>query len=152
MGAAFFYHLTQSPLEVTLPMLLGKARGAGWKVVVRGVDARRMDWLDEKLWLGDEAAFFPHGRAGGGFDADQPVLLTTELEMPNKATCVMTVDGAPISGDEVTALERVCVIFDGNNPDALQHARGQWKMLSDAECSLQYWAQDGGRWVKKAEK
>ena len=29
MGAAYFYHLTQRPLEVTLPLLLGKALQAG---------------------------------------------------------------------------------------------------------------------------
>ena len=36
MGAAYFYHLTAAPLEQTLPMLIGKAQGAGWRVVVRG--------------------------------------------------------------------------------------------------------------------
>ena len=45
MGAAFFYHLTQRPLEATLPMLLEKARGAGWRVAVRGTDEGRLDWL-----------------------------------------------------------------------------------------------------------
>ena len=32
MGAAYFYHLTETPLERTLPMLLGKCRDAGWRV------------------------------------------------------------------------------------------------------------------------
>ena len=40
MGAAYFYHLTRAPLEVTLPMLLGKAQQAGWRVAVRGRDQR----------------------------------------------------------------------------------------------------------------
>jgi len=64
MGAAFFYHLTRKPLEVNLPMLLEKARGAGWRVAVRGREAARMDWLDEKLWQGPEEGVLPHGRAG----------------------------------------------------------------------------------------
>ena len=38
MGAAFFYHLTRRPLEHTLPLLLGKALQAGWRVAVRGTD------------------------------------------------------------------------------------------------------------------
>ena len=78
MGAAFFYHLTQRPLEATLPMLLTKALQAGWRVAVRGRDAGRMAWLDEKLWLGPEDGFLPHGLAGGAHEADQPVLLTTQ--------------------------------------------------------------------------
>ena len=41
MGAAYFYHLTRRPLEETLPVLLDKARGAGWRVAVRGRDPER---------------------------------------------------------------------------------------------------------------
>ena len=126
MGAAYFYHLTRRPLEATLPMLVGKALQAGWRVAVRGVDPGRMDWLDQKLWQGPEEGFLPHGLAGGPHDADQPVLLTTAPEMPNAAACLMTVDGAGVEPDEVQRLERVCILFDGNDPDAVQVARGQW--------------------------
>lgn len=149
MGAAYFYHLTRSPLEVTLPMLLGKALGAGWRVAVRGTDAARLDWLDDKLWLDD--GFLPHGRAGGEFDAEQPVLLTTDTAAPNGAVCVMAVDGAEIGADEVNALDRVCILFDGNDDDAVQAARDQWKTLTGAGCAAQYWSQEGGGWEKKAE-
>ncbi|MEL6800175.1 MAG: DNA polymerase III subunit chi, partial [Pseudomonadota bacterium] len=149
MGAAYFYHLTRSPLEATLPMLLGKALGAGWRVAVRGVEDTRLDWLDEKLWLGD--GFLPHGRAGGEFDAEQPVLLTTDTEAANGAVCLMAVDGAVVAADEVAALERVCILFDGNDGDAVQAARDQWKALTGAGCAAQYWSQEGGGWEKKAE-
>ncbi|MEO1152440.1 MAG: DNA polymerase III subunit chi [Pseudomonadota bacterium] len=149
MGAAYFYHLTRSPLEATLPMLLGKALGAGWRVAVRGVEDTRLDWLDEKLWLGD--GFLPHGRAGGEFDAEQPVLLTTDTEAANGAVCLMAVDGAAVAADEVAALERVCILFDGNDGDAVQAARDQWKALTGAGCAAQYWSQEGGGWEKKAE-
>ncbi|MEM7599181.1 MAG: DNA polymerase III subunit chi [Pseudomonadota bacterium] len=152
MGAAYFYHLTRRPLEATLPTLLEKARGAGWRVAVRGVDAARMDWLDQKLWLGPEEGFLPHGIAGGDHDAHQPILLTTTPEAANAPNCVMTVDGADISAEEVQKLDRVCVLFDGNDEAALNVARGQWKALTDAGCSAQYWSEESGRWEKKAEK
>lgn len=152
MGAAFFYHLTRAPVEVTLPMLLGKATGAGWRVAVRGRDPARMSWLDEKLWLGADDGFLPHGLEGQPHEADQPVLLTTGAEMPNGATCLMSVDGADVAPDEVTSLERVCVLFDGNDPAAVDVARGQWKALTGAGCSAQYWSEESGRWEKKAEK
>ncbi len=150
MGAAFFYHLTDSPLEVTLPMLIGKARGAGWRVLVRGRDAALLKRLDDVLWQGPEDGFVPHGMAGGPHDADQPVLLGDGQS--DGFACVMSVDGADVSPDEVSALERVCILFDGHDGDALQQARGQWKALTDAGCAAQYWAQEGGRWVMKAEK
>lgn len=40
MGAAFFYHLTQAPLAVTLASLSEKSLAAGWRVEVRGARTR----------------------------------------------------------------------------------------------------------------
>lgn len=152
MGAAFFYHLTRRPLQETLPVLLEKARGAGWRIAVRGRDADRLAWLDERLWMGGEESFLPHGVAGGPHDALQPILLTAGSEAANNPACVMAVDGAEVTPDEVQALERVCILFDGTDPEAVQHARVQWKSLTDAGCSAQYWSEESGRWEKKAEK
>ena len=151
MGAAYFYHLTRHPVDVTLAMLLGKAGGAGWRVAVRGADLDRLRWLDEKLWAGQAADFLPHGLAGGTHDADQPILLTTLAEAANNPQCVMCVDGAEITAAEITALDRVCVLFDGNDDEALNAARAQWKTLKDAGASAQYWSHADGRWEKKAE-
>lgn len=151
MGAVFFYHLTRRPLEATLPMLLGKAREAGWRVAVRGTAPDRLSWLDEKLWLGAEEDFLPHGLAGGPHDARQPILLTAAPETPNDPQCLMAIDGADVLPAEVQALERACILFDGNDEAALQHARTQWKALTDAGCSAQYWSEESGRWEKKAE-
>lgn len=152
MGAAFFYHLTRAPLEETLPVLLQKARGAGWAIAIRGRDPQRMAWLDDRLWLGPEDSFLAHGLEGGAHDALQPILLTTGPDAANRPQCVMAVDGAGVTPEEVQALERVCILFDGTDPEAVQHARGQWKALTDAGCAAQYWSEESGRWEKKAEK
>ncbi|GHE05304.1 DNA polymerase III subunit chi [Defluviimonas sp. 20V17] len=152
MGAARFYHLTRSAVEAALPMLVGKSLEAGWRVAIRGTEAARMRWLDEKLWLGPEEGFLPHGLAGGPHDADQPVLLTTAPEAPNGAACVMAIDGADVTAEEVAALERVCILFDGNDPDALGRARAQWKALTEAGASAQYWSEEDGPWRMKAER
>ncbi|WP_137700101.1 DNA polymerase III subunit chi [Marimonas lutisalis] len=152
MGEVFFYHLTRRPLEAALPELLERSLGRGWKVLVRGTDAARMDWLDQKLWLGPEDRFLPHGQAGGAHDAMQPVLLTTAGDNANAAACLMAVDGAEVSAEEVGALDRVCVLFDGNDDSALARARAQWKALTDAGCAAQYWSEESGRWEMKAQK
>ncbi|NDV99506.1 DNA polymerase III subunit chi [Salipiger sp. PrR002] len=151
MGVAMFYHLTQRPLEETLPMLLEKSLAAGWRVAVRGVDPGRLDWLDERLWLGPEEGFLPHGRAGGAHDAQQPILLTERADLPNGASCLMSVDGAEVSAEEVAQMERVCILFDGMDERALTQARGQWRALTAAGCTAQYWSEESGRWEKKAE-
>lgn len=149
MGAVYFYHLTRRPLEVTLPSLLERSLANNWRVVVRGKDAGRMSWLDEKLWLGSQEGFLPHGLSGGPHDALQPILLTTDET--KRADCVMCIDGVAPSADEVNQSQRACVLFDGNDPDALQVARGHWKSLTEAGCAAQYWSEESGRWEKKAE-
>ena len=151
MGAAYFYHLTQRPLESTLPLLLEKSLAAGWRVAVRGTDPGRMDWLDQRLWMGPEDGFLPHGQAGGKHDALQPVLLTVQEALPNDPACLMAVDGAGVAPEEVNRLERVCILFDGHDGMALDAARGQWRALTGAGCKAQYWSEESGRWEKKAE-
>jgi DNA polymerase-3 subunit chi len=152
MGAVYFYHLTRRPLEDTLAVLLGKSRAAGWRVEVRGRSEGRMDWLDQKLWLGPEEGFVPHGRAGGAQDADQPILLTVTGERAgNDPACLMAMDNAEVTPEEVAALERVCILFDGHDADAVQAARVQWKALTGAGCAAQYWSEESGNWEKKAE-
>ncbi|MHA6346697.1 DNA polymerase III subunit chi [Roseivivax sp. CAU 1761] len=152
MGAAYFYHLTRRPLEETLPVLLDKALQAGWRVAVRGPDPARLDWLDQRLWLEPADGFLPHGRAGGPHDAAQPVLLCDGAGAANDPHCVMAIDGAEVAAAEVQRLSRVCVLFDGGDPAAVQAARVQWKALTDAGCAAQYWSEETGRWEKKAER
>lgn len=152
MGDVYFYHLTRSPVDAALGLLLPRALDAGWRVAVRGGDAARLDWLDERLWLGPEEGFLPHGRAGGPHDADQPVLLTDAPgPPPNGADCVMAIDRAAVTTREAAALARTCILFDGGDEAALAAARAQWTALTGAGVAAQYWSEDGGRWQKKAE-
>ena len=60
MGAAYFYHLTERPLEATLPVLISKALEAGWRVAVRGQDPQVLERLDRQLWSGDGFLPVPH--------------------------------------------------------------------------------------------
>ncbi len=149
MGAAYFYHLTRQPLEVALPALLEKASGAGWRIEVRGTSLARMQWLDDKLWLGADDGFLAHGLAGGSEDAQQPILLTTNAEPGFE--CIMSIDGATLDPQEVSDSQRVCILFNGLDENAMQQARSQWKTLTEAGCAAQYWSEESGRWQKKAD-
>lgn len=150
MGVAMFYHLTRSPVEAVLPMLLDKALAQGWRSVVRGRDAERLRRLDARLWLGPEESFLPHGLAGGPHDALQPVLLTTAPRLaPAEAACLVLIDGADADPDEAAALERLCILFDGADPDAVAQARVQWQRLTAAQLAAQYWSEASGRWRKE---
>ncbi|MHC9237827.1 DNA polymerase III subunit chi [Pseudooceanicola sp. 502str34] len=151
MGEAYFYHLTRQPLEEALPRLLTMALSREWRIAVRAQDGRRLDWLDQRLWMGRDEDFLPHGIAGGPHDALQPVLLTTGAPA-NDPACLMAVDGAEVAAEEVRAMERVCILFDGMDEMAVDHARGQWKALTGAGCGAQYWSEESGKWEQKARK
>lgn len=151
MGAAYFYHLTRRPLEHVLPPLLDKAGQAGWRTVIRGREEGQIAFLDNQLWLVPEDGFLPHGRDGTGHDAEQPILLTTRTDLPPGINCLMVVGGADVGVQEIAALDRVCILFDGGDGAALAHARDQWKTLTAAGVAAQYWSEESGRWEKKAE-
>jgi len=150
MGVVRFYHLTRSPVEDAAARLLARAYAAGLRVEVRGTDPARLDWLDRKLWLGDEAGFLPHGIAGGPHDARQPILLTCAEAVEPATACLMSLDGAPVAADEAARLDRCLILFDGADDAALAHARGQWKALADAGAQTEYWSEASGRWERKA--
>ena len=151
MGTVMFFHLIQSAPADTLAINAPRALGQGWRVMVRGTDREALDRLDAELWLkGGEESFLPHGVEGGPQDADQPVLLGLGGPV-NGAKVVALVDGASSDDAEIAAMERVWVLFDGNDPDRLQAARVQWKAMTAAGHAAQYWSEESGRWEKKAE-
>lgn len=150
MGAVYFYHMTQTPLEATLPALLEKSLAAGWRVLIRGTRASELERLDELLWLRPEDGFLPHGLAGGERDADQPVLLGVDAPLGGR-DALICVDGARLDPTEVAELTRASLLFDGGDAAAVDAARAQWRTVTAAGASAQYWSQDSGRWEKKAE-
>ncbi len=151
MGIALFYHLTRSSAEATARVLLDKSMPNGWRVMIRGTDPALLERLDHRLWSEPAESFLPHGLQGRPDDDDQPVLLGLG-QITNHARVLLLIDGAETTAEEVAALERVCILFDGNDPARLLHARAQWKRLTDAGVPAQYWSEETGRWVKKAEK
>ncbi len=118
-----FFHLMQSAPADTLAVNAPRALGQGWRVMVRGTDLAALERLDAALWLkGGDDGFLPHGLAGGPHDADQPVLLGLGAAA-NAAKVLALVDGAGATDAEITAMERVWVLFDGNDDTRLQTAR-----------------------------
>lgn len=146
-----FYQLLRSAPEDTLAVNSTKALSLGWRVMVRGTDPATLDRLDAALWLnGGDDSFLPHGREGGAADADQPILLG-QGAAANGAKVLALIDGAVTTDPEIAAMERVWVLFDGNDDARLQAARAQWKAMTAAGHAAQYWSEESGRWEKKAE-
>jgi DNA polymerase-3 subunit chi len=144
-----FYQLQRQPLEAVLPVLLEKSRERGWKAVVEVASAERQRALDDLLWTYSERSFLPHGLDGEPDCAEHPILLTTTRANGNGAEIRFLADGARL-GDDLAGYQRVALIFDGEDPEALQAARDDWKLARAAGHDASFWQQNGeGRWEKK---
>lgn len=150
MGHALFYHLTQSRVEDLLRTLLTRAISNGWQVEVRCPNEGRQRFFDDRLWEPAES-FLPHHIAGSGQqDEEAPVLLTLSRVDPLRPY-IVSVDGAAVDTSDIQKAERVAVVFDGHDPSAVEHARGQWRSLTGEGNVAEYWSEESGRWEKKAE-
>ena len=150
MAEAFFYQVDGEPPEAVLPRLLDMARRKGWGIELRGRSKERLERLDLALWA-EGGDFRPHGLAGGPFDADQPILLTAG---PGGASrdCLVALDGAPVSEAEAQAAARVCIVFDGADPEVLATARRQWKAIRVAGLAAKFYVREGGSWSLRQER
>ena len=151
MALILFYHVTQSRVEDTGLALLTRAQGAGWRVMLRGTDLARLDQLDARLWVDPEDGFLPHGLQGGENDADQPLLIGLG-PITNGARALMLMDGAQPLPGEAAGLDRVWVLFDGNDETAVAQARTLWRQVTAEGLHAQYWSEETGRWAMKSEK
>lgn len=137
-----FYHLTGTPIEAVLPKLLEKILGSGARALVHGGDRGLIDRLDVALWTYQPTSFLPHGKVGEGNEADQPVLLSTEVAAANGATMLAIADGH-WPGETALGFERTLYLFDAAT---LDEARRTWRSLT---CDKHYWKQtEVGGWVE----
>jgi DNA polymerase-3 subunit chi len=148
MADVLFYHLENQPLERVAPILLEKTLERGWKAVVEVGGTERAEALDRALWTYRDDSFLPHGLAGGEFDADQPILITTGPENANGAEVRFFTDRAVPQSS--AGYQRIVYLFSGHDPEAVTEARAAWRALREGN-EVTYWQQDeNGRWVKRA--
>lgn len=145
-----FYHLIDQKLERVLPQLLEISLDRGWRVVVQAASEERVEALDAHLWTYRDDSFLPHGVARNADAAEQPILLTANDGNANKANVRFLIDGAPIP-DDASGYDRLVLIFDGTDDEAVARAREQWAQAKAQGHEASYWQPDeNGRWVQKA--
>lgn len=150
MPEILFFHLQSRPLEQVLPTILDRAVSRGQKVVVELSSQERLSAVDDHLWTYSDESFLPHVTAMEADAAANPVVLTTQAHNPNGAQVRICAEGVRIP-DAMADYERVVLIFDGDDPDALAAAREDWKKAKASGLAASYWQQDEtGRWEKKA--
>jgi DNA polymerase-3 subunit chi len=144
-----FHHLERRRLDAALPDLLEAALAEGLRAVVQAANAQERDALNERLWTYAEDSFLPHGAAGDGDPASQPIFLTETDETPNGAALRVLLEPADALRFAKAEIERVAVLFDSRDEAALQRARVAWKELSAAGVAVSYWREgDEGGWTR----
>jgi len=150
MTEVLFYHLKGQTPEQVLPTLLQKSFDRGWRVVVQASSEERVEALDAHLWTWRDDSFLPHGTWRDAEASKQPIVLTISDHNPNGATVRFLVDGALMPAD-ASAYARVVLLFDGEDPDALDAARARWTEAKSAGFEVTYWqADEKGGWRRQA--
>lgn len=150
MTEILFYHLKGQTLEQVLPALLQRSLERGWRVVVQASSDERVEALDAHLWTWRDDTFLPHGTWHDPDAAAQPVLLTVNEDNPNAANVRFMIEEAGMPAD-AAAYQRVVLLFDGENPDAVDAARIRWGEAKAAGFEVTYWLPDAnGRWQRQS--
>jgi DNA polymerase-3 subunit chi len=149
MTEVLFYHLQNMSLESVLPSLLEKSLARGWRVVVQSTSQERTDALDAHLWTYHDDSFLPHGTWSAGDAQDQPIVLAVEEANPNGANVRFLIDNAALPAD-CHAYERVVLVFNGDDGEALAAARSAWTDCKARGFEVTYWqADERGRWQRR---
>jgi DNA polymerase-3 subunit chi len=150
MTEILFYQLNGQTLEQILPPLIARSLERGWRVAVQASSDERIEALDAHLWTWRDDAFLPHGTWREAEAAEQPILLTVNAENPNAAVVRFLVDGADVPAD-ASAYQRLVLLFDGDDPEALETARTRWTSAKSKGFEVTYWRTDEhGRWQRQA--
>jgi DNA polymerase III subunit chi len=150
MTEILFYHLKGQTLEQVLPPLIARSLERGWRVIVQASSEERIEALDAHLWTWRDDAFLPHGIWRDSEAAEQPVLLTLNDDNPNGAVIRFLLEGAAMPAD-ASAYQRIVLVFDGDDPDAVETARTRWSKAKTDGFEVTYWRTDeNGRWQRQA--
>ena len=150
MTEMLFYQLKGQTPEQVLPALLQKSLERGWRVVVQASTEERVEALDTHLWTWRDDSFLPHGTWRDTEAAQQPIVLTINDDNPNGAAVRFLVEGTSVPQD-ASSYQRVVLLFDGADPDAVEAARARWSEAKSAGFEVTYWqADDAGGWRRQA--
>jgi DNA polymerase-3 subunit chi len=151
MPEIWFYQLQRRTLDQVLPNLIERTLQRGWRAAVQATTPERLAAIDDLLWTFAEESFLAHGSAAQGDPELQPVWLTLGPDNPNGSQVRFLLEGAAADPFAESDYARLILLFDGRDDLSLQDARAQWKILSQRNANLAYWAEtEEGGWRRQA--
>lgn len=139
-----FWQVTDDPVEKVVTLIAKRVLGEGARLLVVSADSDQRAAISRALWQAGPETFLANGEAGAPGTERQPILLSDDLAATNGASHLILADGA---FRETEAFARVFLLFP---PDGAPAARQAWRAQDGrADIERAYFAQEGGRWVKK---
>ena len=143
-----FYHIKNASTESALAMLLQKTLSNDKKAILRCYNSSLLEHYDQTLWTIQKDIFLPHGTSTDALPEKQPIYITTENDNPNDAKFLFI--SAFSSTDHINIFERVFILFEDKDPEAVSWAREIWKDIKETDHTQTYWLQnEAGKWEKK---
>ncbi|PNU05114.1 DNA polymerase III subunit chi [Novosphingobium guangzhouense] len=143
-----FYELSRDPAHAVVPLLARRIVEMDGRVLVVSADDQQRGRISAALWAHRPDGFLANGQMGEGDEERQPILLSDIPDPLNGARFLVIADGVWCEGEE--PFERTFYLFDD---ETRVQARQVWRDLRGREgVKKEYWAQEDGRWAKKAEE
>ena len=146
-----FYQLADNDKVPTLRSIVGKSRERGWRVAIRCSTESEAKAIDDALWRTPDDGFLPHARSGSGFDADQPILIVTDNSADNRPDALVMLGTFELGIGQLSKLQRVCVLFNGENTEELASAQLLSKTFKNSGTPVECWVNEHGRWRNRQE-
>ena len=149
-----FYHLQKQTLDQALPLILEKALKNGFHALVRMVDNKEVERMNEHLWTYRPHSFLPHSTEkesakNKSAPEDQPVWITAQNDNSNNADLLVLTQNQ--TEDDLSGYKLCCEMLDGRHQESVEAARARWKIYQDQGHEGTYWHQnENGAWKKKA--
>jgi DNA polymerase-3 subunit chi len=138
-----FWQYSQGPVERIVALIAGRVCEGGERLLVVDADPVRRKATAQALWDAKPEAFLANGE---DHPARQPILLSGECAAPNGAKVAVLADGD--WRDDGERFDRTILLFGEAQVEA---ARTVWRRFDGRDdVSRGYFAQEGGKWVKKA--
>ncbi len=141
-----FWQFSQGPVERIVALIAERALAGDRRLVVVDRDTERRGMIARALWEASPEAFLANGEASEAHAERQPIVLAADCQAPNGARFAVLADGEWREAGE--RFDRTILLFGEAQVEA---ARGVWRQFDARDdVTRGYFAQEDGKWVKKA--
>ncbi|MXO74486.1 DNA polymerase III subunit chi [Altererythrobacter aerius] len=141
-----FWQFSEGPIPRIVALIAERVVGTGDRLLVTDADDARRGAISAALWEAKPDAFLANGEAAAPHAARQPILLSAHCDPANGARVLVLADGKWRDG--AAGFDRTILLF---GEDGAPDARAVWRQFDGrADVERGYFAQESGKWVRKA--